>query len=101
MHSSCVCLSTRRPLPLVGIDRERKKGGGGFTYKTKVAPIEAKAPNTLQIFTPYTHKRTHSSFSPLLCPVPLAALDIREGWDVRERIHIQISSTVTKTEEEC
>lgn len=103
MHSSCVCLSTRRPLPLVGIDRERRREGGGrgLTYKTKVAPIEAKAPNTLQIFTPYTHKRTHSSFSPPLCPVPLAALDIREGWDVRERIHIQISLTVTKTEKEC
>lgn len=104
MLSSCVCLSNRRPLPLVGIDRERRgkrRGVGGvqgLTHQTKVGPIEAKAPNTLQIFT---HTRTHSSFSPPLCPVPLTALDIREGWDVRERIHIQISMTVTKTDKEC
>ena len=31
LHSSCICLSTRRPLPLSGTDRQRgeKRGGGG------------------------------------------------------------------------
>lgn len=104
MHSSCVCLSTHQPLLLVGIDRERRgksRGWGGLTHNTKVAPTEAMAPHTLRIFTPYTHTCTHSSFSLVLCPIPLTALDIREGWDVRERIHIQISMTVTKTEKEC
>lgn len=65
IHSSCVCLSTHRPLPLVGLDEEKEKmwgGRQGFTHKTKVAPFEAKAPGTLQIFTPCTHTCTHSSF---------------------------------------
>lgn len=96
-------LSVNRSTPPPCWHRQRatrkKRRGQGLTHQTKVAPIEAKAPNTLQIFTPYTH--THSSFSPPLCPVPLTALDVREGWDVRERIYIQISMTVTKTEKEC
>lgn len=53
-------------LPLVGIDTERrgKRGSGGRgSHKTKVAPIEAKAPHTLQIFTLYTHTYTQLLFS--------------------------------------
>lgn len=38
---------------------EEGVGEQGLTHITKVAPTEAKAPHTLQIFTPSTH--THSS----------------------------------------
>lgn len=57
-------------LPLIGTDRERqgKIGSGGRgSHKTKVAPIEAKAPHTLQIFTPCTHIHT-ASFLHLFVP---------------------------------
>lgn len=42
---------------------------------------------------------THTITLPL-CSIPLTALDLREGQDIRERIH-QISSTMTKTAKEC
>lgn len=61
MHSSCVCLSTRPPPPCWHRQREARKKrrwGQGLPHKTKVAPIEAKPPHTLQIFTPYTHIHT-------------------------------------------
>lgn len=73
-------------------------GDRGSHTKQKL-PLLRKRHQILCTFLHPTH--THSSFSPPLCPVPLTALDIREGWDVRERIRIQTSMTVTKTEKEC
>lgn len=87
MHSSCVCLSSHQPPPPFSTDRawRRKRGEcgglrrGGSHRKTKVAPIEANAPDTPQ-FLHNTHTYTHSSFSPL-CSTALTELDVREGWD--------------------
>ena len=104
IHSSCVCLSTHRPLPLVGLDEEKEKmwgGDRGSHTKQKLPLLRLRHPVLCKFLHPaHTHAHT-APFSLPLCPVPLAALDIREGWDVRERIHIEISMTVTKAEEEC
>lgn len=103
IHSSCVCLSTHRPLPLVGLDEEKEKigGGRGSHTKQKLPLLRLRHPVLCKFLHPaHTHAHT-APFSLPLCAVPLAALDIREGWDVRERIHIQIAMTVTKAEKEC
>lgn len=83
-------------------EKEEEEGGGlGLAHQTKVAPIEAQAPHTLQIFTPYIHMHTRQLLFSTSLSAPLIALDVGEGRDVRERIHTQISMTVTTTTEEC
>lgn len=65
MHSSCVCLSTRRPLPLVGIDtgREGKRGEGGGTRgshtKQKLPLLKRRHPILCKFLHPiHTHAHT-------------------------------------------
>lgn len=80
-----------------GGGKEACKGQGGFRHKTKVAPIEAKASHRLLC----TFLHTQLLFLKLLSGAPLSALDIREGLAVRERIHIQMATLATRTEQEC
>lgn len=70
IHSSCVCLSSRPPPPYwhrQSEARKKSRWGQGLPHKTKVPPIQAKPPRTLQIFTPYTHIHTAPFCASLCC----------------------------------